>query len=213
MQQSVFKSVFPNYNELFYNHFNTAAQNARYMANLLSEAINNTDDQKPQFNLINRLRAKSQEITREVYSDSGKAFVSPFERYDMCNLVKAIDTVAGYINIASRRINLYQPKQITPAIKALAQIIVEVCAEVEKCIHALSSLNNHDMISNCINHIKKLEHDADRVYNNAVADLMITEPDAIELIKFNEILLALETTTDKCEHLTIVVETIVIKNK
>lgn len=213
MQQRLLRSVFPNYNDVFYNHFNTAAENVCSMAGLLFEAITTNDEQKPQFNVINRLRAKSQEITRDVFNDSGKAFVSPFERNDMCNLVKAIDGVAGYINISSRRINLYQPPHITPPIKELSSLIVEICAELEKCVRTISSLSESQTITDYINHIKALEHYADKVYNKAVAQLLIDEPNAIELIKYNEILLALETTTDKCEHVTNVIETIVIKNK
>jgi uncharacterized protein Yka (UPF0111/DUF47 family) len=212
MQQRLYRSAFPNANDIFYNHFNQATENASIMAGLLYEAITTDDEQKPQYNTINRLRAKSQEITREVFADSGKAFISPFERSDMCDLVKAIDTVAGYINISSRRINLYQPTSITPPIKELAGLIVEICAELERCVDAISNLKNVQVITDSINAIKALEHYADKVYNQAVAALLVEEPNAIELIKYNEILLALETTTDKCEHATNVIESIVVKN-
>ena len=212
MQQSLYKSAFPNANDVFYNYFNQATENASTMAGLLYEAVTTTDEQKPQYNTINRLRAKSQEITREVFTESGKAFISPFDRSDMCDLVKAVDTVAGYINISSRRINLYQPTSITPPIKELAGLIVEICAELERCVYAISNLKNTQVITDSINAIKALEHYADKVYNKAVAALLVEEPNVIELIKFNEILAALETTTDKCEHATNVIESIVIKN-
>ncbi|MES2279239.1 MAG: DUF47 family protein [Bacteroidota bacterium] len=212
MQSSLFKSAFPNYNEIFFSHFNQATENASTMAKLLLEAITTDDEQKPQYNTINRLRAKSQEITHQVFTDSGKAFISPFERSDMCDLVKAIDTVAGYINISSRRINLYQPTSITPPIKELAGLIVESCIELEKCVHLLGNIKGVQAITDSINSIKALEHYADKVYNKAVAALLVDEPNAIELIKFNEILHALETTTDKCEQVTNVVESIVVKN-
>ena len=212
MQQSLYKSAFPNANDVFYNYFNQATENASTMAGLLYEAITTTDEQKPQYNTINRLRAKSQEITREVFTESGKAFISPFDRSDMCDLVKAVDTVAGYINISSRRINLYQPTSITPPIKELAGLIVEICAELERCVYAIGNLKNTQVITDSINAIKALEHYADKVYNKAVAALLVEEPNVIELIKFNEILAALETTTDKCEHATNVIESIVIKN-
>lgn len=212
MQQRLFRSAFPNSNDMFFNHFNQAAENASTMAILLFEAITSDIDPKGQHNAINRLRAKSQELTRQVFADSGQAFISPFERSDMCDLVKAIDTVAGYINISSRRINLYQPTSITPPIKELAGLIVEICAELERCVAALAKIKDVQTITDSINAIKALEHYADKVYNKAVAELLVTEPNAIELIKYNEILLALETTTDKCEHVTNVVESIVVKN-
>ncbi|QKJ31606.1 DUF47 family protein [Mucilaginibacter mali] len=212
MQQRLYRSAFPNANDLFYNHFNHVAENAVEMAKLLHEAITSDDEQKPQYNAINRLRAKSQELTHRASSDSGKSFISPFDRGDMYSLVRAIDTVAGFINISSRRINLYQPASITPPLKELAGLIVECCVELEKCVHAISDIKNTKAITDCINSVKALEHYADKVYNKAVADLLTGEPNAIELIKYNEILHALETTTDKCEQVTTVIESIVVKN-
>lgn len=212
MQQRLYRSAFPNANDLFYNYFNQVAENATAMAKLLLEAVSSDDDQKAQYNTINRLRAKSQELTHQVFTDSGKAFISPFDRGDMYNLAKAINDVAGYINMSSRRIHLYQPTSITPAIKELAGLVVETCAELEKCVYALSNIKNAQAITDSINSIKALEHYADKVYNKAVAALLKEEPNAIELIKFNEILHALETATDKCEQVTDVIEGIVVKN-
>lgn len=212
MQQRLLHSAFPNANDLFYNYFNNIAENATSMAKLLLEAIITDDEQKPQYNAINRLRAKSQELTHQASTDSGKAFISPFDRGDMYSLVKAIDTVAGYINISSRRINLYQPTSITPPIKELAGLVVDICIELEKCVLALGNIKNTQAITDSINSIKALEHYADKVYNKAVAALLTDEPNAIELIKYNEILHALETATDKCEQVTDVIEGIVVKN-
>lgn len=206
------QSVFQSSNDIFYDHFNRAAENTCTMAALLLEAIGTTDETKPQFSQINRLRAKSQEITRQVVNDSGQTFISPFERSDMFELAKAIDEVAGYINISSRRINLYQPAAITPPIKELAELIVKTCDELKACVKAVSNLTDSQTIADSINNIKTLEHYADKVYNTAVADLLVNEPNAIELIKYNEILHALERATDKCESVTKVVESIVVKN-
>ncbi len=212
MQQPVFKSVLPNYNNIFFDLFNQAADNATTMAKLLNEAITTTDDKKPQYNSINRLRAKSQELTHQVYTESGKAFISPFERTDMFALVKAIDGVAGYINISSRRINLYQLTSITAPIIELSELIVKCCQELQKCIETMYNIRNVELITDFVNNIKSLEHYADKVYNKAVAALLVDEHNAIELIKYNEILYALESATDKCEHVTNVIESIVIKN-
>lgn len=182
------------------------------MANLLHEAVTTNLEQKPQFTHINRLRAKSQEITRQVFNSSGKAFIAPFDRSDMFDLAKAIDEVAGYINISSRRIHLYQPESIGPAVKELAVLIIQACNQLRSSIQAISNLGDTEPITDGINKIRSLEHQADKVYNKAVAKLLANETNAIELIKTNEILHALERATDKCELVTNVMESIMIKN-
>src|ERR1700712_2835183 len=111
------KSMFPSSNQLFYDLFNDAAANSSEIATLLQKAVNEpqTHTQKLYFAQIDKLKAKSYEITHKVFIESGKMLISPFERKDMCDLAAAIDDVADTIAMASRRINLYEVAgNITP---------------------------------------------------------------------------------------------------
>jgi uncharacterized protein Yka (UPF0111/DUF47 family) len=138
--------------------------------------------------------------------------VSPFQRKDMCDLAAAVDDVADSIAMASRRIHLYDVPEITPPIINLANLIFQTSMELQKAIIAMSNLGNSAHIFELCNNIKKLEFQADTVYNEAFADLLANETDAIQLIKYTDVFMAMETATDSCEDATLIIESILIKN-
>lgn len=214
MKTSLLGQFLPDNNQLFYNLFNEASANSTTMAKLLLEAVssNSPQEQKNQFNQISRLKIKANDLKRQVYAVSGKAFISPFERNDMYSLVSAIYNVADYIDNAARRINLYAIEVITPPVKELCSLIVDASKALEGCIQALSNLRQMDVIEAGCNQVKQLEYRADMLYDKAVAALNKEENDIFQVLKYSEIFSALEKTTDKCEHATYVIESILIKN-
>jgi uncharacterized protein Yka (UPF0111/DUF47 family) len=207
-------SIFPNSNQIFYDLFNRAVENATTMATLLNTAVNSTDtyEQKFQFTHIDKLKTKSYEITHQVFTESGRMLISPFQRKDMCDLAAAIDDVADSIAMASRRINLYDVPKITPPIVNLANLILETTTSLESAVKAMNNLSNSAQIFELCSNIKQLEYKADTVYNEAFADLLANETDAIQLIKYTDVFMAMETATDSCEDATLIIESILIKN-
>ncbi|SDF20269.1 hypothetical protein SAMN05216464_11466 [Mucilaginibacter pineti] len=207
-------SILPNSNKVFYDLFNRAAANVAEMAKLLNIAVNSTDQYEQKFNFthIDKLKTKSYEITHQVFTESGKMLISPFGRKDMCDLAAAIDDVADSIAMASRRINLYDVPKITLPMINLASLIGKTSDGLQEAVKAMSNLNNSAHIFELCNNIKKLEYAADTVYNEAFADLLANETDAIQLIKYTDVLMAMETATDSCEDVTLVIESILIKN-
>ncbi len=207
-------SIFPNSNQVFYDLFNRAVANTSEMATLLNNAVNTTDtyEQKFQFNHIDKLKNKSYEITHQVFTESGRMLISPFQRKDMCDLAAAIDDVADRIAMASRRINLYDVPKITPPMINLAGLILKTAKALEEAVRAMNNLSNSAQIFELCNNIKQLEYQADTVYNEAFADLLANETDAIQLIKYTDVFMAMETATDSCEDATLVIESILIKN-
>jgi len=207
-------SIFASSNNIFYSLFNKAVANASQMATLLNSAVNLTDtyEQKFQFTHIDKLKTKSYEITHQVFIESGKSLVSPFQRKDMCDLAAAIDDVADSIAMASRRISLYGVPKITSPIIDLASLILETTTRLELAVNAMNNIGNPAPIFKLCNDIKQLEYQADTVYNKAFADLLANETDAIQLIKYTDVFMAMETATDSCEDATLVIESILIKN-
>jgi len=207
-------AIFPSSNQIFYGLFNKLAANVAEMATLLNTAVNSADiyEQKFNFTHIDKLKIKSYELTHQIFSESGKQLVSPFQRKDMCDLAAAVDDVADSIAMASRRIHLYDVPKLTPPIISLASLIFKTSTELEKAINAMSNLGNSEQIFALCASIKKMEYQADTVYNEAFADLLANETDAIQLIKYTGVFMAMETATDSCEDATLVIESILIKN-
>lgn len=198
----------------FFPLFEKAASNLIDLGNSLKEVVN-TDDlarRKELFKIIEGFEHKGDNITHQIYLELGKNFITPFDREDIHELASAIDDVADYIHGSANRMNLYQVVEMTDSIKELADLILEAVTVLAKAVHELKNLKNIRTITDACIKINSIENKADYVFDKAVGDLFEFEKDAIRLIKYKEVLSALETATDMCEDVADVLETILVKN-
>lgn len=211
---SIFQYFVPKDKKVFFPLFEQAATNVVAMSNLLVEAVAITDAaaRVSLFNQIDKLENLGDEITHQVYLELSKNFITPFDREDIASLTGAIDDVADYIQGSVNRMNLYNMEEMTPPIQKLAELILQGSIEMEKAVKELKDLKNVRSIADSCIRINSIENQADDVFDRAVADLFLYEKDAVKLIKYKEILAALETATDMCEDVANVMETILVKN-
>ena len=103
-------------------------------------------------------------------------------------------------------------KKNSPDIQRLADIIYQSAIEIQQGVILLADMRRTEELQNILHKINQYENDADTIFNQAIAELFDNETDAIELVKTKEVLVNLETTTDKCEDVANVLETLFIKN-
>jgi len=198
----------------FYNLFDQAAKNAVEMATLLVNVVNSdvTEERELLFKQIDRLENTGDDITHKIYLALDKVVFTPLNRKDIHTLASAIDDVADYIHEASERMYLYNIIEFVPAIKEIAAIILNACLEIERSVNMLRVSAERDMILSSCRQIKDYEHQSDQIYYNSLAYLFANEKDAINLIKYREILHSLETTTNKCKAATEVLQAILVNS-
>ena len=184
------------------------------MATTLVEAVNSNDapHREDLFKQIDKLENKGDEITHQIYLELGKNFITPFDREDIHSLATAIDDVADFIQGAANRMSLYRIDDFNEHIRKLSELILQASQDMEKAVRELKDLRNVRAIADSCIRINSVENQADYVFDRAVADLFLYEKDAIRLIKYKEILAALETATDRCEDAANVMESILVKN-
>jgi uncharacterized protein len=199
---------------VFFPLFEQASANLIQLGEKLKEAVNTEDEAKRSelYKDIEDLEHKGDEITHQIYLELGKNFITPFDREDIHQLASAIDDVADYIHGSATRMNLYKITNITQPIKDLADLTSQACYDVDKAVRELRNLKNIRNIADSCVRINSLENQADKVFDKAVADLFEYEKDAVTLIKYKEVLSALETATDKCEDAANVMESILVKH-
>ncbi|MDT3404224.1 DUF47 domain-containing protein [Mucilaginibacter terrae] len=209
----MFKFFVPKSN-VFFNLFNQSASNNVRISELLYKAVSSDSphEEKMHFNQIARLKTIGNDLKHQVYTVSSRSLISPFERNDMYALASAINQVCDTMHVAARRLSLYQLSTVEPAIKEISGLIIEASMELDKSVNYLSNLSLAADIAACCKKIRQLENYADQVYDKALSSLAHNETNGIELIKYTEILAALERATDRCEDATDVIESIVVKN-
>jgi hypothetical protein len=207
-------SFFTPKDKKFQPLFEQAGSNVLKIAEALLVVVttNDLEKRKEYIKEVERLEHVGDDITHSIFIELSKNFITPFDREDIHTLASAIDDIADYIHASAGNIELYQVTNISDAIVKLAELLVEMCIDLEKAIKELRSFKNIRVIADACVRINSAENQADYVCNLAIARLFEFETNAIELIKQKEILQTLEIATDKCEDAANVLESILVKN-
>ncbi|TKC12376.1 DUF47 domain-containing protein [Pedobacter polaris] len=194
--------------------FEQAGSNVLKIAEALLVVVttNDLERRKEAIKEVERLEHVGDDITHTIFIELSKNFITPFDREDIHTLASAIDDIADYIHASAGNIELYQVTNIGDAMVKLAELLVEMCSDLEKAIKELRNFKNIRVIADACVRINSAENQADYVCNLAIARLFEFETNAIELIKQKEVLQTLEIATDKCEDAANVLESILVKN-
>lgn len=209
-------SYFTPKDKKFFPLFEKSGANLVSMSRLLVELVNidpnDMESRESVYKKIEDLEHIGDDITHQIYIELGKNFITPFDREDIHALGSALDEIADYIHGAASRMNLYNVSEMTEPIKKLADLILLACTEVSKAVIELKNYKNIRVIADACIRINNIENQADYIFDKAVGELFTYEKDAIVIIKYKEVLSAMETATDMCEDVANVLESILIKN-
>ena len=197
----------------FFPLFEQASANLVLLASTLHEAVNAPKLERDElFKKVEELESVIEEITHVTHLELSRNFITPFDREDIHSLIKSIDNVADNMHGAASRIKLYQVEKITKSIRKLTEINLEACQLIDLGIKELKDMKNPKAIKETCKKINKLESKADVVFDKAVADIFENENDAKNIIKYKEVLSALEMASDKCKSVANVMEQISVKH-
>jgi uncharacterized protein len=198
----------------FFPMFEQATENLIEASKTLVELVNIPDMQqrKVLIKKIEELEHKGDTITHTILEHLSATFITPFDREDIHELTVVMDDIIDFIHGSCKRIELYKINEMTPEIIKLAELIERGCQELHKAISHLHNLKNRAMIHESCVLINSIENHADDIFNFAIAKLFDEEKDPIKVIKYKEVLSALEVATDKCEDASDVIKGILIKH-
>jgi hypothetical protein len=209
---TIFQFLVPK-DKKFFPLFEQASANLIVLAETLHDAVNAPiEERENYFKKIEELEGIIEEITHKTHLELSRNFITPFDREDIHALIKAIDNVADNMHGAASRMRLYQVEKITKSIRKLTEINLESCQLINEGIKQLKDMSNIKLIKETCKKINKLESKADVVFDKAVADIFENETDAKNIIKYKEVLSALEMASDKCKSVSNVMEQISVKH-
>jgi uncharacterized protein Yka (UPF0111/DUF47 family) len=194
--------------EKFYGLFNEQAQNINKAARLLTALLDNFQDVEKQVSEIKVLEHKGDKLNRSLMKKLNLTFITPFDREDIHALGDALHNVLNLIDAAGTRLITYKITKVTPGARQLGQVILH---GTEIIVNAVAQLNHpQNMLAYC-EQLTLLEEEADRIKGECIARLFENSADPIEVIKWKEIYEVLEASTDKCEDVAEVLESVVLK--
>ena len=159
---------------------------------------------------IHDLETEADVLTRDIFSELNKTFITPLDREDMQRIASKIDDVIDFMDGIAARVYSYKIATPPPYAVEMAHELVKATKEVEYMISKLQRIKNpQDMIEHCRN-TSDIEHTVDDLYREAIRDLFESN-DAIKIIKLKDIYETMETASDRCVDVADVIEDIVLK--
>ena len=195
--------------EKFYADFDVLAMNIRDGALLLEQMLAAERPIWDKADEIKEVEHKCDTLTHQVIQRLNQTFVTPIDREDIHGLASSLDNIMDAIDATAALIRLYKIERMRFGARELAKIVSTGTERVRDAIGQLAKMKG---VSQFAVEINRLENEADRLHQQAVARLFEEEKDPVMIIKWKEILDYLEDATDRCEDVANVLEGIAVKH-
>jgi len=132
---------------------------------ILFSDIHNAQDYHVQIKQIER---DADVLTRSVFAELNKTFITPLDREDIQRIASKTDDVIDFVEGVSGRVISYKIIETPPFMLEIANELVKATKEVEYMVSKLGDLkSNKDLIDHC-RKASEIEHTIDDLYRNAV---------------------------------------------
>jgi predicted phosphate transport protein (TIGR00153 family) len=193
----------------FFDEFTAMAGRVQDGARLLRGMLGGAAPDYAKADEIRVVEHDCDERTRQIIQRLNTTFVTPLDREDIHALARTLDDVMDAIDAAATLFPLYEIATVRRGAAELAAIIGQQTDQLRAAVEALEKRGG---VQERIREIHTLEHEADLMHREAVAQLFREQKDPIRVIQWKEILDLLEAATDAAEAVADVLEGIVLKH-
>lgn len=195
--------------ESFYPLFDQLAQIAADTAVALSQAMHSLPVSSQASGAVVAAEKQADGVLREIRSQLEHAIVTPFDREDIQSLSNALDDVVDEMRAAAD--SAYQHNIVTelPGIEELLRVLCEITARNVALVHGLRTLRN---LTPIIDEIERLESEADAIYRTVMAELFSGRHDALDILRWKDVVESIESAIDAVEDASDEVQSIAVKH-
>jgi len=193
----------------FFEDFIKLSGELRKGAHALQEMLAGSQPDMQKQDVIKHIEHICDRLTHDIVVQLNRTFVTPLDREDIHALASSLDDVMDAIDAAAAVIRLYKIQQVRSGARRLVAI---VCDAVDLIAEGMAALEQREGVLELAARISQLEHEADRVHQDAIVGLFDQERDPIAVIKWKEIYDFLEAATDRCEDVANVLESVMVKH-
>ena len=194
----------------FFDLFRDAAANVAECSRRLRDLLaSDFSDLRTHHERIIECEQQGDEITRDIVRRLNSTFVTPFDREDIHALAEELDDVVDDMMAVSHRLLLASVDQPLPELRDQAEVLVAIADETVALMQRLESMKN---VQPHLDAIDRLETEGDALYRRTLARLFSGEFDALDVVRWKDIVEALEGAINTLEDISNVVESIVLKH-
>jgi predicted phosphate transport protein (TIGR00153 family) len=193
----------------FFALFSESATNAAECARRVRDLIADPADSQAKHSKVVECERRGDDLTDAILDRLNKSFVTPFDREDIHALAEELDDVVDDMLEVSHRLQLSTRSQPLPELKEQADLLVQMAEEAVSLMEKLSSMRG---VQAHLETIDRLESEGDSLYRRTLAHLFSGEYDALDVLRWKDIVEAMEAALNTLEDVSNVVEGIVLKH-
>jgi predicted phosphate transport protein (TIGR00153 family) len=163
---------------------------------------------KVQLKAINEFEKKGDALELTIINELHNTFITPLDREDIHTLSINIDRALDILNSISRKIDIYNVREMPSNVARFARIIDEIAAHL---ISLVGHLKNRTSIHDIADKMHRLENEADELFHISMAELFSGKYTPIDIIKFKEFYEHLEYTVDAIDYVGKIIRGIKVK--
>ena len=151
---------------------------------------------------------RADELVRELNRRLERSLVTPFDREDLQDLITKLDDVVDEEFAAADLIFLHRVTNQLPGMQEMAQVLVDSTLKNIELMNNLATLTD---VTRLVDEIDQLESSADRIFRRVTRELYSGSHDALDILRWMEIVEAIERAIDAVESVSDVVQSIAVK--
>ncbi len=168
-----FRALMPR-EERFFDLFRQHAEIVVAGAVALGGLLKGGDSTERYCKEIFGLEAKADDVTREVLTAVRRAFITPFDRTDIQDLISSMDDAIDQMNKTAKTIVLFEMHSFEPHMQQISEIILEAARLVLEAVPLLSAIGpNAARLNALTGRIISIEERADDLYNAGLKALFL----------------------------------------
>ena len=177
----------------YFELFGEAGSNARDCAEHLRKLVVSGTTENDHFAQIKSCERRGDDLTSQLLRLLDASFVTPYDREDIHALVEELDDVVDDMFGASSMFQLVSVETVLPETAEFADLLVTMSDEL---VALLGCLRSGEGARYHLERIEQLEHHGDALYRKAIQRLFGGEYDAIEILKWKDIVQGFESAAN-----------------
>ena len=157
---------------------------------------------------IKECETSGDEVERKIFDQLNKTFITPIDREDIHLLAINIDRALDILNSISRKIEIYNIREVPSNVCRFGDIIVAITQQMGVLVNQLQKKGAIDEGAATMH---GLENEADELFHASMAELFNDKNNPIHIIKFKEFYEHLESVVDAVDYVGKLIRGIKVK--
>lgn len=187
-----------------------SAENTLKGAHLFREAMMGDKPPATYFDALKEMENIGDSFTHEIFKGLNKVFITPLDREDIMELAVRLDDVLDGIEASIARFDYLNITFTNQYMKDFSAVLVSSCEHLVAAFKLLAK-KKYMQIQEHTMQINSLENEGDRLMREGIREIFMEPKDPYHDFKLKELYERLEQTTDSCEDVADILESVVLR--